>query len=87
MLGRKILATGTVGAKPALEGLRRERPSLVRHAFEHLSPAQTVELFEELGVLAEKSEGRSIPTGAGLAAADALQSALEETVVIRLKGK
>ena len=33
-----------------------------RHAFEHLSPVQTVELFEELGVLAEKrAKAGSIP--------------------------
>jgi predicted Rossmann fold flavoprotein len=93
MLGRKILATGNGRCNFSNRGCSwkdygGKDLSLVRHAFEHLSPAQTVELFEELGVLArEESEGRLYPySEQASSVADALQSALEETgVVIRLE--
>lgn len=66
-LGRKLNATGNGRCNFSNRYCRWQDyggkdPSLVRSAFEHLNPAETTALFEELGILSrEESDGRLYP--------------------------
>ena len=91
-LGRKVSATGNgrcnfSNRSCSWQDYGGQDLSLVRHAFDHLSPAETTTLFEELGILArEESDGRLYPySEQASAVAEALEDELKSNgVTIRL---
>jgi predicted Rossmann fold flavoprotein len=88
VLGRKLSATGNGRCNFSNRFCRwqdygGQDLSLVRHAFDHLGPAGTEALFEELGIMArEESEGRLYPySEQASAVTDALRDALKDNGV------
>ncbi len=94
-LGRKIAATGNGRCNFSNRSCRWQDYggsdlSLVRNAFEHLNPAETSALFEELGILSrEESDGRLYPySEQASAVTEALQAELKaKGVAIRLSAE